>query len=94
MRTSVPPDVWFGALAGARGRWDNRALPPAVPSRKLAPWPVRPSDYTPFPWTVEHLELTFVLHPTRTLVTATLRVTPAGAAPGPLVLDGLQLETL
>ena len=53
-------------------------------------------DYTPPPYLVDAVELQVDLDATATLVhsTLTLRANPAAVAPGPLRLDGRQLELL
>ncbi len=55
---------------------------------------VRLEDYRPTDWLIDTVDLLVRLHPTRTLVTATLalRPNPAGRAGAPLVLDGDELE--
>ena len=55
---------------------------------------VRLEDYRPTDWLIDTVDLVVRLHPTRTLVTATLAVrpNPAGRAGAPLVLDGDELE--
>ncbi len=56
-----------------------------------SPAPVFLSDYTPFPWTVERVALTFRLSPSTTRVVANITFVPNPAvAPGPhpLHLDG------
>ncbi|MGE0063258.1 MAG: hypothetical protein AB7T86_14400, partial [Xanthobacteraceae bacterium] len=51
--------------------------------------PIRLSDYRPPDWLVETVDLDISLHPTRTVVRASIafKANPA-TAPGPLVLDG------
>ncbi len=43
-----------------------------------APQTIFLKDYTPFGWTVDHVDLTFHLHPTKTRVRSVIRFTPSG----------------
>ena len=51
--------------------------------------PVRLEDYRPPDWLIETVELDVSLHPTATMVRATLKLSPnPGSEPAPIVLDG------
>ncbi|THF55389.1 aminopeptidase N [Pseudothauera rhizosphaerae] len=53
------------------------------------------ADYAPLAWTVARIDLHFALAPQATVVTSRLAcVRNPDAAPGPIVLDGEELETL
>ncbi len=53
---------------------------------------VRLADYSPYPYPIERVALTFRLHPTATQIIARLRFAPATDPGQPLVLDGEQLS--
>lgn len=59
---------------------------------QMTPQPVRLADYRPPAWAVPSVELDFDLAPERTRVRARLTVERRG--PGPLVLDGQDLELI
>ncbi len=62
------------------------------PARPAAPHPVRLEDYTPYPFRIDAVSLTFRLHPTRTQVLASLEVTPTtSGASLDLMGEGLTL---
>jgi aminopeptidase N len=56
--------------------------------------PVRLADYRPPDWLVETVDLDVLLHPTRTIVRARLKLkpNPQASAPAPVVLDGDELK--
>ncbi len=59
--------------------------------RTEAPVAVQLSDYSPFPFEIEQVDLKFDLHPDATRVRAELKVRRTGDADAPLVLDGEEL---
>ena len=60
--------------------------------RTETPVAIQLSDYTPYPFDVERVDLRFDLDPDRTQVRATLKVRRIGAADAPLELDGEELD--
>jgi aminopeptidase N len=68
----------------------------AAPEPALLPKPVLLADYTPPPYLIDRVDLTFELGEAETLVRSRLMIRPAEAtAPGtPLVLDGKSLELI
>ncbi len=70
-------------------RPDAEAIPPA-------PQPIRLADYRAPDWRIEHVDLSFVLDPKRTIVKSrlALRRAPHADPKAPLVLDGEGLELL
>jgi len=60
--------------------------------RTEAPIAVQLSDYTPYPFEIEQVDLRFDLHPDATLVRADLKIRRTGAADAALELDGEALE--
>jgi len=62
--------------------------------RTEAPVSVQLSDYTPYPFAVEQVDLRFDLDPDATRVRCEMRIRRTGAAGEPLVLDGESLRLL
>ncbi|MEM7521950.1 MAG: aminopeptidase N, partial [Pseudomonadota bacterium] len=65
--------------------------------RDAAPKTIYLSDYTPYPWTVETVDLTFTLDPHATRVHSTLRFVPNAAYSGPaqpMFLHGEDLKLI
>jgi len=60
--------------------------------RTETPVAVKLADYTPYPFDIEHVDLSFDLDPEATRVTATLTVSRKGKGGAPLVLDGEALK--
>ena len=60
--------------------------------RTEAPIAVQLSDYTPYPFEIEQVDLRFDLHPDATLVRADLKIRRTGPADAALELDGEALE--
>ncbi len=63
----------------------------AVPA---APAPVRLEDYTPFPWQIEAVSLSFALSPEATRVTSRIRFVPSADAPARMFLHGEDLTLI
>ncbi len=64
------------------------------PDTAATPQPVRLADYRPPAWLVDHVDLTFRLHPTATRVVSRIRFRPNPEAPGPFRLDGEGLRLI
>ena len=60
--------------------------------RTETPVAVKLADYTPYPFDIEHVDLSFDLDPEATRVTATLRISRKDKGDAPLVLDGEALK--
>jgi aminopeptidase N len=60
--------------------------------RTETPVAVKLADYAPYPFDIEHVNLSFDLDPEATKVTATLKVLRKGKGGAPLVLDGEALK--
>ena len=60
--------------------------------RTEAPVAVQLSDYSPYPFEIEQVDLRFDLHPDATLVRADLKIRRTGDANAPLELDGEALN--
>ncbi|MEX3015657.1 aminopeptidase N [Gymnodinialimonas hymeniacidonis] len=59
-----------------------------------APQPIRLEDYTPFPWEVEAVSLSFALSPDATRVTSRIRFVPKPGAPAQMFLHGEDLTPI
>lgn len=58
------------------------------------PKAVNRSDYKPYPYTLDSLNLKFDLNEHKTRVTSTMTITPREGAPSPLVLNGEELKLI